>query len=770
MVTVEDLLSTKKEKTVVGGISTPEGPRLITSEGEIVGTAAPPIRRGGRGGRGPRPSPTAREQAERNRANLESQRRAIAEAAAKQRALEGREVDILPRQEPSAIPGISRRPRSPLVIPKEEKKPRTREEFIIEQQQDILTQQFKSLTPEELEARALTPELTGIVGMSTEEGQRFTFTPTETQLKESRAAAKREFRELPLLQQASLVGGEVGTGLIRGGLGLGEAIFDIPTQAGAFFGTEEQVREEVRGTGKIFRSLVSEREGFREVRETPTGLIGTVSGFVPTVAATIIAGKISFTGFKGARAAGFTRGEALGEAVSVFSPIQLEKKIFTGIPAEAEVTPSLAFKPAEIVQISRQGEPGISLIGAKGRTPGVSLKGVGREIKLPTGEEFNVQLTAVRQPIIEIRGGTVTEGVLETVIPTATRIRGGEFPSVGEISPGVGIKFPSTRVAETISADLTRTPGFVGERPLGRVETPFGVREEFIFGTGTKLTVREGFPKAFPEPKQVTVGEQFVSELTGRGTRITLRPTDKDVGITKITTRAGRKPRTTQETVQDISSSLLGVQKSISVAAKQPPPAVTPKLDVLPGPGAFAVLRQQPSEFVGLGLFERTAEVGLPVPKPTQVLDIGIKEDFVGVTPTITGLQTPLITTKQKPLTAQIPSVIPSLGLGLIPAQVPKQVTPQIIGEVTEQITPVPIKPRVPTGFDFGFVPPKPPGRGLFLPFLPGLGFFDFPGRRVLPKKKLKRQPSLIAAVLGITAPTPALGEETGLAIRPVLR
>jgi hypothetical protein len=99
-----------------------------------------------------------------------------------------------------------------------------------------------------------------------------------------------------------------------------------------------------------------------------------------------------------------------------------------------------------------------------------------------------------------------------------------------------------------------------------------------------------------------------------------------------------------------------------------------------------------------------------------------------------------------------------SLGLGIkqIPRTTQKQKT--VLKLMNENV------------FDFGLTPPRIPrkfGFGFGLP-LPGLGFAGSSKGRKKAKRKLKRQPSLIAAELGITAPRPVRGEKTGLVIRPV--
>lgn len=118
----------------------------------------------------------------------------------------------------------------------------------------------------------------------------------------------------------------------------------------------------------------------------------------------------------------------------------------------------------------------------------------------------------------------------------------------------------------------------------------------------------------------------------------------------------------------------------------------------------------------------------------------------------------------------QFAFMIPKLGQ--LQTQVPRQ----------RQDQPVISKTGMGTSFDFPELPfmfppfepfaprPRPPGRPfIFPPFFPALGFGEGRPRRVRPKRKFKRVPSLLASEFDITAFEPAPGEITGLVARPIL-
>lgn len=721
MVTVQDLLKSRKKRVTVGGISTPEGPRLVTSEGEIVGTAAPPAPRG-RVRRGepdtvlrdrdgvvlppptqkPAPSPTPTPTEEALRQSLPEGVRELPPAEA---------AGLVQRQVPSAIPGISRRPRTPLVAPQPERKDlRTRIEqtqfagepvFITGETDRPIVGRIESVNIGGF-LRGSFRGFTGLVGRTVtdpflQRGQELGFGTLES--REERFGSGLLARGFEFAATQRFDSGQIGVEL-----------FFVPA-----FGVETGISQLARPR-TIFRQPVTEEIITSRTLITREGKIPIVG----TEARTLIPARFE------------TRASPAGELFGEFITRQISPRRTGVVFSEVGVTQTGAFRGAAIRKIITGRRTGPKEI--------FKLRGRAQEIALDEGI-VPLERRALERIGIDVRKGVaISEDVkffrtgAEAAELFRVRKQFIDFPPVGR------------RVTRTAGVTVLRRPIPESERIF---QTLTGTADISLGPRGGRIRPSAG---VIVEARPVGVADEFFVKRAGLKTK---------PGLTPVQASA--------ETARGLTESLAKI-KPPSIRPTPPTPSV--RTEVLPGPGAFAVLRQTPSPFAGTGLFERadlvSAQVPPTAPGPTLV-PTGLEtaerpgiSDIQLITPSgRVGLRQP---SGLAPRQRRGPKTIPRTGAG--EALIPE--TPQVPVTVLEpEITP---PPRVPITPRFRPRTPLAPRGRFFLPFLPGLGLLDFPGRRIPSKRKLKRQPSLIAVSLGITAPSPVLGEETGLVARPVLR
>lgn len=685
-------------------------------------------------------------------------------------------LDITPTER-QGKPGIGTRFKDVIQTPGETK---TREEFLRERQLQALQSQvteFETLTPEEVRARAFQTG-TGVTGMTTAEGEVFTFTPTETQIKAARGTAVREFKEKPLKERILLTAGEVRVGAAKGVLGAAEFGLDVATLPLGFggAGTKEQLfnqKEPVFG-GR----LISERKFVKEIRDKPTsipGLVGEAAVGVGIIGGGAVGGAARFGALRGE---GLTRTQTFSELAADISPAQFQR---TFVPSPKEVPigkiTEISVKPdAPVTQIFEGGTPG-----------GIKVRQVGLAGETATGKPISGSVVIAEQPKTQIRfdisGADIVKTTRTDIVSTIAAPRGKEFPApvilrdqrgavISEVFPktivqDVGVR-PLARITETPTPKETTifleplggkpskvTSPFFAEKPLTTTERPFGrfqLKEEtFKFAVGEEPTFI-GKPRVFGQPREI-VSPGIEPRVTGIGRRFQFRPGDIGKGFgTKITPK-----KTIQLQDQDLGS--LAAQTSAALKSVQQPaqaPTITPTI----APKAPTSITPPKVEII-----TRQREITRQITAPTVTTTVDTKlmeRTRMGLG---TGLRVDTIQ-RQTGRTGTVPRLVSpqSTGLGqgerlLTGTAIP---TPQI----TELTTPT--RPRGGFFFEFEPIPPRTPGFGGL--FIPGLGFRDLPKGKRRGRRRFERVPSLAAVELGITAPKPIAGEFTGLIARPVIR
>jgi hypothetical protein len=214
---------------------------------------------------------------------------------------------------------------------------------------------------------------------------------------------------------------------------------------------------------------------------------------------------------------------------------------------------------------------------------------------------------------------------------------GKEFPATMVLEEGIGLKLPKTRLElgafkpvlrieegprELAMTSLLAEPvvtarTFVGERQIARTgfeRRRLGVDiEEFKFGLGEELGfrrvgrrkfdifrprlteedilgIKRFFPKARLRPtEEVVMMEGFLPRIKGIGRRVKITPVEDISRFRVIPKRKRRTPFQIQETIQDTTSTIVSQAQA-----------------------AFPMMKQQPSIFAGLGLFEKTEVTTVP--------------------------------------------------------------------------------------------------------------------------------------------------------------
>lgn len=428
-------------------------------------------------------------------------------------------------------------------------------------------------------------EGTGVIGITTSDGEAFEFRLTESMLEkteqEARKRAKQEFKDLPRQERLRLTAGEIAIGIGR-----------FPVTTAGFLG---DLGQDIIRSGEIGRRqfdavrdqkterFLKERSlAVRELRDKPIGAVG-VTAEVGTALVTLRPDRAVREGFKGikeARRVGFTTGEIIGEGVSRLSPLQLAQRRFTVDPATTKGTPKIEevvlpggqkvtrirtrdreFKDllTEQFTITRK-DPVTGRVTTEGvtiqQTPGFELRGINlrrtldREVGFVSGEPTGIKTVA--QPVIGTKFGDPIdlEGFKGTQVILARERT--VFDTLGKGRIDVDTR-PETRFIQ----------GLFGERPISRVERGGVAIEDFV-GFGQK------------EPSVLVAGKRgliVVPEKPGFqaeaffGRRFRFDTTTRDSPGDAFTILRGRKAdalsqKTLQETTKDIGTPILDIKSA----------------------------------------------------------------------------------------------------------------------------------------------------------------------------------------------------------------
>ncbi len=634
----------------------------------------------------------------------------------------------------------------------------TREEFIRAGARERLETQFQEFTPEQLTTLAGLPG-TGIISVTTPEGSQFTFQPTKEQIRIAREEAVGEFGALPLRQRISPITAEIGVGAVRGVVGLAEFGLEIAFPRVELIEPGQEISPfgEPTAAGR----LISEREFVRELREKPVGIAGIGAEIVTGVGAPLALGAPRF--IKLAKEFGIKG--AIGETALAISPIKPAKRFFPDISKEPIV--------GEAFDIGIEGaiiRPQV-FVGRGRAFPELKVGGVGVGFEIPSGKPVTAGISFVETPFFEIAPGVKFKtGTIAEIRPFVSEPLGKEFPITGVIPTGrdIGFGIPFQARAVETRFPFARERAFVGERRLAEIDIGRIRIEETFFGVGEGIGFRKVPARQFGK---IIEPEIFFPQITGRGRRITIkRPEAEDRGF-QIVAPSGLKILTLKMPIKPTTTLVSGIQKSL---IEFKPPTIEAPTQILIPPRLGGVFdTRTPSIFAGTGLFERTEQVSIAFPKTITergLIQVGdFARDLDRAIPSISGFEFGALQLEEqrfKPARGLFSEKLASLQFE---RQIPIQTT--LLGSATAQDFDF---PRIPLGFvpfDFRFPrAPAPRGRfGLIPPFLPPLGFFEPKRRKVKAKRKFKREPSLIAVALDITAPEPVPGEITGIVARPIL-
>lgn len=723
-------------------------------------------------------------------------------------------------------------------VPLKKKKPLTIGQLEREAQlgkAQSLVEEFQELTPEEAASKAEAGEK-GFIGQSIEGGTR-TFFNIEEFTPEISAAGTEAVSGAGFGARDVLFPGQKGgiapvvfdifrgkgkEGLERAGLRTGEdVILRLKLgEAGAEM-TSEFFKEAI--TGGIFKDK-PDTFGFgddiklfdtripKNIKEEPLSFVGEAEQF-RVLGQLVAVGAVTSPMVLGE---GIPLSKRISATVGEFHPVRIKPGTYTAPPPSSQSELNKIVADIRGFEFSNEFGKDVAFVG-KGRgliNDDLEFLTFGR-----TFGDDSLNVVRLKQPTLEIgRSGFVREGTIESVefgLPEATS---GKFPStarLGRIKDRDVLK--EFADVSRITDRITKRSSFVGlERDARLLDISKDLfAEDFLFASGKQPGITQfdladistGL-RTSPKTSQgilISDATKFDASIFGRF-RLVQPRLEETVGTRVVGIKRPKKPKTINLQVtqdQQIKSLLGGVesatQKALAKQAFQVSSAIKPpkiKLDTLPGSGVFGVLKQQPSQFAGTGLFEKTNFETFRIKKPsTGTGELGgIQTDFVGGKGSFGGAFTPLELPRDsqdfvnkgfgsvKILGGSIQDtpggsrLFGGLLQGTPPLSVPRQPSIQLTGlltgsgqdtpfrSITEQVTtPPPV---------IGFHPfrsPPPPRGGLFgfPPPLPGL--FDFPKRRAKGKRKLKRQTSLISlpSQLGIELTGFSLEQErTGLVPR----
>lgn len=647
----------------------------------------------------------------------------------------------------------------------------------------ILEEQFKGLTPEQLQALTLVPEFTGIYGTTTREGVAFTYQPTEEQIGRARTQAEEEYKKLGLGTRAEMRIQEFGIGATKGIFGLGEFAANIIPMLGM-----RTIKEGEQF--KLFDEPIidfSKVESIKEIRETPVGYFGKSVELGVGLGVPIAGlGYSAYRSVKMGRAAGLTASEIAGEFAIGLSPIRLQRTVFVEPPYKPPKPKVSEFVPSEIGKPTTQVFKGVTKEGMEISQISLAEELGGRPIGL--GVQF------VKQPTIRRVKFDVFEGVkFEEIAPSRAvdvSLTGGypkteEFPSTVLTAKGdrfmTGLELPKTTVQETFRRPIIRfretgkelemtsllgepttvRKPFVGVRPSGEITGRRFRVEEFDFGVGEDVFVpRIKTPKEFlpfretflikgrprEQPLKLPPESPFIPEFLGTGKRFTfISPEEGVLGY-----RIPKTPRIDFQLQQQTMSSLLG---QVSTAKTVRPPRLPKTPTPRPIFEGDVTQRQISSQM------EIQKAIGI-TPQATRE----IQKEKLFVTP----VQAPALRTLTRERIVPIQKQPALISQPSLVSQREFQLTIPRYGQAQAQATSQREVRGLLGGFDFRMRPSRPAFYPAMIP--PSLGMFDFPRPRPRLKRRLKRQPSLIAGVFDITSTLPRSEEVTGLFIRPVLK
>lgn len=384
------------------------------------------------------------------------------------------------------------------------------------------------------------------------------------------------------------------------------------------------------------------------------------------------------------------------------------------------------------------------------------------------------------------RAGKIKPDVIISKESGAIDFRGFES-TLGTAFIDIGGDIQGIRFAGGVAKQDFQQGSFLARETFGlnpnslRIRAPIIERESFtlgrVFKEGSNIPVAEakGFKNVLKQEGSVSVA----GPISGRGFALELGTKKIDDAFKIISTRTKGKGGTTDFSYlaqkQDMSSLTIGAE---AIFSKFQSSTIIGGVDLIPARlgGVFGGV----GEFAGLGLYERTEQVLVPKfgDKDKMIVDFS---GFQYKESNLSGGRIP-------PTSLNLKKQNSNFGLGLkfdYGQGFNERIPPRAIeffgtglrldeglGLNQKQILDVPFKPQegiITPEFDFGFRPLRFSPFG-FLPPFPLPGFPEPKKGRVSKGRGFRRVPSLAALELGIVASVLSPLEETGFALRPIIK
>jgi hypothetical protein len=507
----------------------------------------------------------------------------------------------------------------------------------------------------------------------------------------------------------------------------------------------------------------------QRLSDIPVGFTGKAAEIGVGVGLPLLAGGLSAASLT---TQGYTKAEVAGEFAQSLSLLRVKPGRY--FPEQGALTQG---------GIKELATPDLILseINVRGRiVPEESVVGVSLAQEGEVGGVFNV-----RTPFLEVgRGGRITEGVqAETIAILGKTGKPGKvdvLTGVQEFEAGFDLLGRPSKQTIRIGEEFTSTPftGFTESLSFpGRTTrvTSVGLEKPItepvdIFKAGDLTVRRQDFISSTGTP-----GVDFQAGITVPSRRVSLGrfgfEGEGAEGVSSFRVTRGGGKKSSQDFLQGLyQESPTGNIASLASQARSTArtPLTITKTKALPSSGSIfsATTLRQRSQFEGLGTYERTEQVLLNIPGVKEKNSFNFLASYAGglsiQQPRVRAellLFNPRNLFKPEQAQAQISLTIPFQGQILGQATSQRQRQRELLGSD--------FTGRSERGFDFDFTGRPRGGFGFgFLPFFPGLDLFESRQPRVRGKRKLRRNPSLLALEYNLPRYSAGL-ESTALVARP---